>query len=179
MHTKREGVCAVYGLCRSVLSELKYFEVTSGSLIPDVMHDVLEGVLQYEAKLMLLHFVNQDHYFTLAQLNQQMELGFSESKNRPSTISHSTFHEGDNSLKQSGKCSFHSFSSFLNFIVASQMWLLGRLLPHMIGHWIPRDNEHWLLYLLLLEIVDILLAPEVQIEDIAVLSTYPCTGSSH
>ena len=41
------------------------------------------------------------------------------------------------------------------------MWLLERLLPQMIGHWIPRENENWLLYLLLLDIVDILFAPDV------------------
>ena len=66
-------------LLRSVLSELKYFDVTSGSLMPDVMHDVLEGVLQFEAKLLLRQFIHHDHYFTLAQLNQQieaLELGF-------------------------------------------------------------------------------------------------------
>ena len=60
-------------LLRSVLSELKYFDVTSGSLMPDVMHDVLEGVLQFEAKLLLRQFIHHDHYFTLAQLNQQIE----------------------------------------------------------------------------------------------------------
>ena len=50
------------------------------------------------------------------------------------------------------------------------MWLLGRLLPQMIGHWIPREDEHWRLYLLLLDIVDILLAPDVAVEDTALLS---------
>ena len=93
-------------LLRSVLSELKYFDVTSGSLMPDVMHDVLEGVLQFEAKLLLRQFIHHDHYFTLAQLNQQieaLELGFSEVKNRPTPISHATLQEGDNHLKQSGK----------------------------------------------------------------------------
>ena len=40
----------------------------------------------------------------------------------------------------------------------------------MIGHWIPRDNEHWLSYLLLLEIVDILFAPDVTAEYISLLS---------
>lgn len=54
--------------------------------------------------------------------------------------------------------------------IASQMWLLGRLLPQMIGSWIPRDNEHWLLYLLLLDVIDILFAPDVTEEDIALLS---------
>ena len=89
-------------LIRSALSELKYFDVTS-SLMPDVMHDVLEGVLQFEAKLL-----HHDHYFALAQLNQKIEalqLGFSEVKNRPTPLSHATLQEGDNHLKQSGKYS--------------------------------------------------------------------------
>ena len=54
--------------------------------------------------------------------------------------------------------------------LASQMWLFGRLLPQMIGQWIPRENEHWLSFLLLLEIVDILFAPDVTAGDISLLS---------
>ena len=41
------------------------------------------------------------------------------------------------------------------------MWLLGRLLPLMIGYWVPEEDEHWLSYLLLLDIVDILFAPDI------------------
>ena len=37
----------------SVLNELKYFHVCNGGLLPDIMHDILEGALQYEVKLML------------------------------------------------------------------------------------------------------------------------------
>ena len=40
----------------------------------------------------------------------------------------------------------------------------------MIGQWIPEQNEHWLSYLLLLDIVDILLAPSIAVEDTALLS---------
>ena len=54
--------------------------------------------------------------------------------------------------------------------LASQMWLLGRLFLQMIGHWIPRENEHWLSYLRLLEIADILLAPCIAVDDVALLS---------
>ena len=89
-------------LLRSVLSELKYFDVTSGSLMPDVMHDVLEGVLQVEAKLLLRQFINHDNFFTLAQVNQQieaLELGFSEVKNRPTPISHATLQEEGQSFE--------------------------------------------------------------------------------
>ncbi len=38
--------------------DLKFFDVCSGALIPDVMHDVLEGVLQLELKLVLQHIVS-------------------------------------------------------------------------------------------------------------------------
>lgn len=95
-------------LDRSLLSELKYFDVVGGSLIPDIMHDVLEGLLQYEAKLMLRQFIYDDHYFTLDQLNQQIEafeLGYSEVKSRPSLISQTSLDDGGNLLKQSGECS--------------------------------------------------------------------------
>ena len=38
---------------RTLLNGLKYFEVTSDALIPDIMHDILEGALPPELKLML------------------------------------------------------------------------------------------------------------------------------
>ena len=44
----------VYGVNRrSILNSLTYFSVASGALIPDIMHDVLEGALPLELKLML------------------------------------------------------------------------------------------------------------------------------
>ena len=49
---------------RSVLMDLKYFDVCEG-LLPDVMHDILEGCLQYELKLFLPHSVLLKHYFTV------------------------------------------------------------------------------------------------------------------
>ena len=56
--------CTAYGINRdSILNELSYFHVCDGSLLPDIMHDVLEGGLQYEVKLMLGMMVGE--YFTL------------------------------------------------------------------------------------------------------------------
>ena len=44
----------VYGVNRrALLHTLSYFSVASGALIPDIMHDVLEGALPLEVKLML------------------------------------------------------------------------------------------------------------------------------
>lgn len=64
----------LYGINRnSILNELLYFHVCSGALLPDVMHDVLEGAIQYEVKLMLqvmfcfseLKFISVLNYFLL------------------------------------------------------------------------------------------------------------------
>ena len=38
---------------RSTLMSLRYFEVTSGALLADIMHNFLEGLVPLEMKLML------------------------------------------------------------------------------------------------------------------------------
>lgn len=48
---------------RALLNTLRYFDVTSGALIPDIMHDILEGALPLQVKLMLK--VQYDAYFHL------------------------------------------------------------------------------------------------------------------
>lgn len=52
------------------------------------------------------------------------------------------------------------------------MWLLARFLPLMIGQWVPEEDENLQLYMLLLDIVDILFAPEISPEDISLLSVH-------
>ena len=55
--------------------------------------------------------------------------------------------------------------------VASQMWLFGRILPFLIGEYVPEEDEWWILFLQLMDIVDILFSPNTS-EDYAVyLST--------
>ena len=39
------------------------------------------------------------------------------------------------------------------------MWFLGRILPLVIGECIPEDDERWMLYLQMMDIVDILFSP--------------------
>ena len=89
----------------SVLNDLKYFHVSSGALVPDIMHDMLEGALQYEAKLIMQEFIYNDHYVSLADINSVIEnfdFGHSEGKTRPTPISAQTLSNLDNSLKQNG-----------------------------------------------------------------------------
>ncbi len=96
-----------YGInSTSILNELKHFHTCNGALIPDIMHDVLEGGLQYEAKLILNRFIYEDRYFTLEDLNfklENFEYGYLDTKNRPSPITRETLTtRSNNSLKQNG-----------------------------------------------------------------------------
>lgn len=82
-----------------------YFHVCDGTMVPDVMHDVLEGLLQYEIKLLLKVMINTESYIGLNDLNTRLkclELGHMESKNRPTQITSTTLQSSGNSLKQNG-----------------------------------------------------------------------------
>ncbi len=56
----------------------------------DVMHDILEGILQYEAKELLKHAIFHEKFLSLDELNDlilQFDFGYSNDKSRPSAIS--------------------------------------------------------------------------------------------
>ena len=94
-----------YGLHRdSILNSSSYFHDTEG-LVPDIMHDCLEGYLQYEAKELLKHLFDA-HVITLACLNdiiQSFPYMGSDSRNKPAPIASSNMVSSDHSLKQSGE----------------------------------------------------------------------------
>lgn len=69
------------------------------------MHDVLEGLLQYEIKLLLQIMINTKSYISLGELNTRLEcleLGHMESKDQPTQIAQTTLQSSGNSLKQNG-----------------------------------------------------------------------------
>lgn len=53
---------------------------------------------------------------------------------------------------------------------ASQMWLLGRILPLLIADHVPSDDDYWQLFLQLMEIVDHLFCPEACEDQVGYLS---------
>lgn len=127
----------------SCLNSLNHFHITE-SVCGDVMHDVLEGVARLELKLMLRHFIYEENFFTLEQLNDRIagfDYGITNGKNKPSAIVNLRTGE----IRQT----------------ASQMWCLLLFLPFFIGDFIDEGNEHWKLFLLLREICDIIFAPVV------------------
>ena len=69
------------------------------------MHDIL-GVLQYETKEMLKHYIKVECHLTLEILNDRIakyDFGYYNDQNRPSPITEAKFSSNDNSLKQHGK----------------------------------------------------------------------------
>ena len=46
-----------YSMSISILCRLP--NICSGMLVPDVMHDILEGVLQYECKHLLVQLISE------------------------------------------------------------------------------------------------------------------------
>ena len=63
----------VNGIQRNAaLNCLAYFHVVDG-LPPDIMHDMLEGVVNCEVKIMLQTYIYEKKLFTLKQLNSRMK----------------------------------------------------------------------------------------------------------
>ena len=62
-------------------------------------------------------------------------------------------------------------TSFKYFALAAQMWLLGRLLPIMIGDLVPEGDDKWVNFLLLMKIVDWLFCPKITPDDVGYLAT--------
>ena len=103
---ENQELSKTYGVCRrSVLCNSRYYHVVDG-LPGDAMHDVLEGVLQYECKEMLKEFILKEKYLTLEQLNDRMtqfDYGYFNDKNKPSPISRQTLKSDNNNVKQKGQ----------------------------------------------------------------------------
>ena len=91
-----------YGIVRySILNSSKYFHVVYG-LVPDIMHDVLEGCAPYAVKKLLKYLISQ-RIVTLDQINDQIErfpYSPSNAQNKPTVIPSMTFHSSDHSLEK-------------------------------------------------------------------------------
>lgn len=73
MHIEQnQDMSKIYGVNRkSILCNSRYYHVADG-LPGDAMHDILEGLLQYEAKEMLKVFILEEKYFSINQLNERI-----------------------------------------------------------------------------------------------------------
>ena len=117
----------------SILEEAPGYLVIHG-LPHDIMHDLYEGIVPYELKLLIRYCINQK-YFTVDELNGRMERYHFEG-NKPRPFDPSLVRNTDLKIKQS----------------ASQMMALSQQLPLLIADKIPLDDPHWNSFLLLLRI---------------------------
>ena len=70
-------------------------------------------------------------------------------------------------------CSYspiHNYIFMPYFCLASQTWLLGRLLPLTIGSYVPDGDAHWECYMLLLSITVLATAVEVTVDSVSELT---------
>ncbi|XP_052003178.1 uncharacterized protein LOC127658113 [Xyrauchen texanus] len=135
------GESSCYGIKHnSILNELKYFNIAD-NVVVDVMHDILEGVAQYELKL-LFEYLAKD---LISSENILLRIyaysyGYLDRKNRPTKINMQCNGLGLN---------------------ASQTMCLLRNIPLIFGDVVPEDDNHWNLLLLLLDIVNIIFSPNI------------------
>ena len=153
------GVYGVNGSC--ALSELQEFEVTK-CLPPDIMHDLLEGVIPAVVKVVVKELVVQG-FLTYEQVGRQMnafKYGKNDTASKPVAISARTLRQNDNIAGS-----------------AAQKLCLFRLLPFILGEFVPEGTEVWEMYLACREITDICLAPTVKKSWLSYLFTAGGTGS--
>lgn len=133
----------VFGLKQnSTLNNLQFFHVCQNFSL-DIMHDILEGVAQYEIKLLLNYLAE----FFLSKLDvcsriYAFDYGYLERKNRPTRIT----------LDSSGN------NIGLN---SMQTLCLVRNLPLLFGDIVPEGNLNWTLLLILLQIINIIFSPSL------------------
>ena len=113
----------------------------------DIMHDVLEGVIPYKMKLLLIHYVTCK-YLSINSLNNrlnQFAFGYNELSDKSFEIDEAVVKKRNTKIRES----------------ISKMWMLAVMLPLLIGDLVPEDCEYWALYNLLLRICSIVVSWEV------------------
>lgn len=100
----QKHMATTYGISfESVLNSSRFFHVTDG-LVMDIMHDILEGVLQYEVKELLKYLISEK-ICSLELINRKIAMfpyGSSDISNKPSTIFSEHLSSSDHKLRQNG-----------------------------------------------------------------------------
>ena len=138
------NLALLYGVKRKcTFNQLQYFHITSG-LPGDVAHDLFEGIVPEVICNTIKYCVSQG-FFSLQYFNHQVSTfayDASDKRNKPSVMSSEI---GSFKVKQT----------------AAQSWCLVRLLPLMVGHAIPFGDAKWVIFLLLLDVVEHCMMPKV------------------
>jgi hypothetical protein len=117
------------------LNELRHFHVIGG-LTPDIMHDILEGILPLVISKLLMYCIKSKSFNlkTLNDIIENFKYKNREVIDKPSTIDYSQLKEGTMNK------------------TAAQIWLLAILLPLKIGNFISESDPVWHCFTTLLQI---------------------------
>ena len=132
-----------------IFNSLNFFHCIEQS-VPDCMHDVLEGIIPFEMSLILQTLIDKK-YLHLSDINEAIRsfhYSLSDINSKPPEI-------GLPNIK----------------VQAAESWCLARNLPLMIGDKVPEDDEHWNLFLTLLECIELIFAPAITNGLISLLET--------
>lgn len=113
----------------------------------DIMHDVLEGVAEYDLVSILNYCMYDKQYFTIDFLNMRIKnfnYLIGGDCNKPTAVKYDPISKG---------VKIH--------MSAAEMKCFLRYLGLIIGDKIPRDDKVWRLYILLRRIIDIIVSPKV------------------
>ena len=131
--------CGIREKC--IFNSLNSFHAAQNYCV-DAMHDLLEGVCNYDFQLILKHFVLEEKYFSLETLNFRI-INFNyhmELDNKPPPI--------PQDFQKKTKLNMSS----------SEMLCLVRYFCFIIGDLVPKNNAVYKFFLLLRQIVDICVA---------------------
>ena len=133
----------------SVFNDLRNYHVCNPGLPPCLE---FEGVVSRDVALIIKHFVKKDKYFTYEQLNRLITrfkyLG-SDAENKPCELKYGADKIGGHAV---------------------QNWYFLRLLSLLVGDRIKdKENPVWIQLLLLREIVDLICAPKISLDQVALL----------
>lgn len=142
-----------FGINRlSKLEEVPGFSVININGFPhDIMHDLFEGIVPYELRLLICHCVQQK-YFTINVLNERIST-YDFGNYKPTLIDVRLTSTPSAKIQQS----------------ASQMMALTREFTLLIGDKVPEDDQNWHSLLLLLKICNIAVSPVCTYDTIACL----------
>jgi hypothetical protein len=139
----RSEISKSYGINReSLLGNLQHYHIIDG-IPPDIMHDILEGVLPLTVRLLLSKICIESKTVTLQELNAKVtefDYGYTELLSKPSIIK---VQHLQTNLNQN----------------ASQMWQLAYMLPLIIGSDVSLNCPYWDNFTVLLEACSIIFSP--------------------
>lgn len=155
----REYYSKLFGINeRSHLEEAPFFDVCE-QFPQDIMHVFLEGVLAYEFKYLLRHYIEEESTLNLHDLNQEIQTfsyGYSHIKDKPCIIKATDLDRQSSSNLGQG---------------AANMWLLAQVLPIILRKFVTTDSQHWECFSSLLEIMGIAFSTHISLETIVYLKS--------